>query len=318
MTVDAHGRRRRRRRLDGLRRRAAGQRGDRVRRRRRSRCPGTLAVTATGGRAATATSTGFVVLTRGTDVAPHPVLVRVVRPEARRRARRSRSRSRASTAARRSAAPSLVTRYRYPTGGDATYPGPERVYRVHVTGRRRELRRRRALGARDPARHVRRRRGSPRRLHRACRSTSTRTARRYGAGVPRRRRRPARRRASTTSSSTRARPRRRPVHVPLLGERRDAADAARRLDEGRRSPSRRPTPARASIRRRSSRRSTASAVAAATRRDDPDRRRRKGAHALVAERRRLPGDEEHGGRRRRSCRTRARSGDRRRPLARCR
>jgi len=30
--------------------------------------------------------------------------------------------------------PSLVSTYRYPTGGDVQYPGPERTYRVHVTG----------------------------------------------------------------------------------------------------------------------------------------------------------------------------------------
>src|SRR5262249_11150991 len=29
-------------------------------------------------------------------------------------------------------APSRVTRYRYPTGGDRTYPGPERAYRIRI------------------------------------------------------------------------------------------------------------------------------------------------------------------------------------------
>jgi hypothetical protein len=32
-------------------------------------------------------------------------------------------------------APSRVAVYRYPTGGDVTYPGPERAYRVRVTAR---------------------------------------------------------------------------------------------------------------------------------------------------------------------------------------
>jgi hypothetical protein len=30
--------------------------------------------------------------------------------------------------------PSLITSYRYPTGGDVTYPGPERAYRIHISG----------------------------------------------------------------------------------------------------------------------------------------------------------------------------------------
>src|SRR5204862_1368102 len=29
-------------------------------------------------------------------------------------------------------APALITGYRYPTKGDAGYPGPERAYRIHV------------------------------------------------------------------------------------------------------------------------------------------------------------------------------------------
>jgi hypothetical protein len=32
-------------------------------------------------------------------------------------------------------APSLITTYRYPTGGDVQYPGPERAYRVTISGR---------------------------------------------------------------------------------------------------------------------------------------------------------------------------------------
>ena len=62
-----------------------------------------------------------------------------------------------------------------------------------------------------------------------ARSTSTRTSRRFGERAPDRRRGPAAARAPTTSSSTRASEvARRPVHVPLLGERHDAADAAAR------------------------------------------------------------------------------------------
>ena len=72
------------------------------------------------------------------------------------------------TPARPSAAPTRRRRYRYPTGGDDDYPGPERVYRIDDHRPAGELRRRRALRARRPARHLRRRRGPPRRLHRAA------------------------------------------------------------------------------------------------------------------------------------------------------
>jgi subtilisin family serine protease len=95
--------------------------------------PGSLTMTAVAG-ATAGDVTGFVVLTRGTDVRripfwlgvaasalagePAPVLAKP-------------GLVRGTTVG----GPSLVTRYRYPTGGDVEYPGPERAYRVRVGGR---------------------------------------------------------------------------------------------------------------------------------------------------------------------------------------
>ena len=94
--------------------------------------PGTLTVTATG--AATAgDTTGFVVLTHGTDPRRIPFWFETSAPKL--------GHERAIALAKpgtykgtTAGGSSLVSTYRYPTGGDRRYPGPERVYRVHVSG----------------------------------------------------------------------------------------------------------------------------------------------------------------------------------------
>ena len=92
--------------------------------------PGVLAVTATAGAPAKEGDvTGFVVLTQGTDTrripfwleVDHPLLgteptIPLVRP--------------GTYTGTTLGAAAKVDRYRYPTGGDVSYPGPEVVYRV--------------------------------------------------------------------------------------------------------------------------------------------------------------------------------------------
>jgi subtilisin family serine protease len=95
--------------------------------------PGTLTVTATGG-AAAGDEAGFIVLARGSDVRRIPFWFITSIPKL--------AREHALVLTRRglhtgttAGAQSLVSSYRYPTGGDDTYPGPERVYRFRVVGR---------------------------------------------------------------------------------------------------------------------------------------------------------------------------------------
>jgi len=95
--------------------------------------PGALTVTATAG-STPGDVTGFVVLTRGADVRRIPFWFEVSAPKLAQEARPLLVHPgvvHGTTAG----APSLVTTYRYPTGGDVTYPGPERAYRVRITGR---------------------------------------------------------------------------------------------------------------------------------------------------------------------------------------
>jgi subtilisin family serine protease len=95
--------------------------------------PGELAVTATGGSAA-GDAAGFVVLTRGADVRRIPFWLQVSAPKlaSERPAALRRPGIYAKTT---KGAPSLVRSYRYPTAGDVEYAGPERAFRVTVTGR---------------------------------------------------------------------------------------------------------------------------------------------------------------------------------------
>ena len=92
--------------------------------------PGTFQVSATGA-ASPGDETGFVVLTRGSETRRIPFwfltsapklagehALPLVKPGL----------HKGTTAG----APSLVSRYRYPTGGDGSYPGPERAFRIQL------------------------------------------------------------------------------------------------------------------------------------------------------------------------------------------
>ena len=95
--------------------------------------PGALSVTATAGQKP-GDVTGFVVLTNGGETRRIPFWFAVSAPklggEAKPLLRRAGT-YRATTVG----GPSLVSRYAYPTGGDVEYPGPERAYRVVISGR---------------------------------------------------------------------------------------------------------------------------------------------------------------------------------------
>jgi hypothetical protein len=90
-------------------------------------------VTATAG-TAPGDVTGFVVLTRGTDVRRVPFWFVVSAPRLAVEAMKTLTRPGTVTGTTRGG-PSRVTVYRYPTGGDVQYPGPERGYRLTVKGR---------------------------------------------------------------------------------------------------------------------------------------------------------------------------------------
>jgi len=92
--------------------------------------PGQLAVTATAG-AAAGDQSGYVVLTRGSDVRRIPFWFLTTAPKL--AGERKLALARAGTYSGTTAGtPALVNRYRYPTGGDIAYPGGERAYRIHV------------------------------------------------------------------------------------------------------------------------------------------------------------------------------------------
>ncbi|HEY2778629.1 MAG TPA: S8 family serine peptidase [Gaiellaceae bacterium] len=91
--------------------------------------PGQLSVTATGA-ATTGDESGYVVLTRGADVRRIPFWFLTTAPKlAREKVVALTPGTRSGTTAGGS---SLVSHYRYPSGGDDSYPGPERVYRIKV------------------------------------------------------------------------------------------------------------------------------------------------------------------------------------------
>jgi subtilisin family serine protease len=95
--------------------------------------PTTLSVTATAG-PTPSDVTGFVVLTHGADVRRIPFWFAVSAPKLGGETKTALSRAgtyKGTTAG----APSLISAYRYPTAGDVQYPGPERAYRVTVSGR---------------------------------------------------------------------------------------------------------------------------------------------------------------------------------------
>lgn len=94
--------------------------------------PGGLTVTATAG-ATPGDVTGFVVLTRGSDVRRIPFWFVVAGPDL--GGTRPLLLKPGVVAGRTTGTASHIATYRYPTGGDATYAGPERAYRVRITGR---------------------------------------------------------------------------------------------------------------------------------------------------------------------------------------
>ena len=94
--------------------------------------PGTLSLTATAG-ATSGDSTGFVVLTRGTDVRRIPYWFTVSAPALGGEPATTLTATGTYSATTAGGA-SLVSGYRYPTGGDVRYPGPERVFRFTVRG----------------------------------------------------------------------------------------------------------------------------------------------------------------------------------------
>jgi subtilisin family serine protease len=91
--------------------------------------PGQLTLTATGGQA-TGDQSGYVVLTRGADVRRIPYWLLSTAPKLAREQTLTLTPGthEGTTAGGRS----LVSHYRYPTRGDDSYPGPERVYRIRV------------------------------------------------------------------------------------------------------------------------------------------------------------------------------------------
>jgi hypothetical protein len=95
--------------------------------------PGTLSVTATAG-TTPGDVTGFVVLTRGADVRRIPFWFAVSAPRLALEAMKTLTKPGTFSATTRGG-PARVSVYRYPTGGDIQYPGPERAFRFSVKGR---------------------------------------------------------------------------------------------------------------------------------------------------------------------------------------
>ena len=94
--------------------------------------PGVLSLMATAG-STVGDNSGFVVLTRGTDVRRIPYWFVVSTPVLGLEKATTLTRTGTYTATTAGGA-SRVSTYRYPTGGDTTYPGPERVFRFVVHG----------------------------------------------------------------------------------------------------------------------------------------------------------------------------------------
>ncbi len=94
--------------------------------------PSTISVTAQAGDT-TGDVTGFVVLTRGADVRRIPFWFAVSAPKLGGETKTPLKRAGTYTGTT-AGGPSLIARYRYPTTGDAEYPGPERAYRVTISG----------------------------------------------------------------------------------------------------------------------------------------------------------------------------------------
>jgi subtilisin family serine protease len=97
--------------------------------------PGTLQVSTTVADAARSGAvTGFVTLTHGADTRRIPFLVIVTRPALATGPVIPLVRPGVHSGTT-VGAPSRVREYRYPSAGDTSYPGPEVIYRVRITGR---------------------------------------------------------------------------------------------------------------------------------------------------------------------------------------
>ena len=93
--------------------------------------PGSLSVAATAGDTA-GDVTGFVVLTRGADSRRIPFWFGVASAQI---ASGTVLRKPGIVKGTTRGAPSRISSYRYPTSGDGVWPGPERSYRIRITGR---------------------------------------------------------------------------------------------------------------------------------------------------------------------------------------
>jgi hypothetical protein len=91
--------------------------------------PGQLTATATGTQT-TGDRSGYLVLTRGTDVRRVPYWFLTTAPKL--ASEKTITLTPGTHKGTTAGAPALVTRYRYPTGGDDKYPGPERAYRIKL------------------------------------------------------------------------------------------------------------------------------------------------------------------------------------------
>ena len=93
--------------------------------------PGTFTATATGA-TASGDASGYILLTRGTDVRRIPFWFETSSPLLAGEAKSTLTKP-GTYQGTTLGAPSLISSYRYPTGGDQLYQGPERVYRFHVS-----------------------------------------------------------------------------------------------------------------------------------------------------------------------------------------
>ncbi|HWB21342.1 MAG TPA: S8 family serine peptidase [Gaiellaceae bacterium] len=92
--------------------------------------PGVLAVTASSSKTAkSGDSTGFVVLTKGTETRRIPFWIEVDHPRLGTESHTALTQTGTYTGNTANGV-ARVSRYRYPTGGDVSYPGPEVVYQV--------------------------------------------------------------------------------------------------------------------------------------------------------------------------------------------
>jgi hypothetical protein len=93
--------------------------------------PGTLTITVTAS-TTVGDHSGFVVLSRGTDARRIPYWYETTVPKLASEPATTLTKP-GSYSGTTVGGKSLITTYRYPTAGDRRYPGPERVFRIHLT-----------------------------------------------------------------------------------------------------------------------------------------------------------------------------------------